>query len=227
MSMIINLFSVFDPVSSIGGVSLNWLRTLLFLILLPGGYWFVSARKLFFVKLLGHRLRKEIVVLLGASNFPGNLILCLGIFRFLFLNNVIGLIPYVFTGTSHIRVTLRLSLVCWVRFMLWGWINNSTHIFIHLVPQGTPRALIVFMVVIETVSNIIRPLTLRVRLAANMIAGHLLLTLLGDLMVKLGLLISFSILPVDLLLIILELAVAIIQSYVFLVLVSLYVREVN
>ncbi len=84
-----------------------------------------------------------------------------------------------------------------------------------------------FIVVIETVSNIIRPLTLSVRLMANIIAGHLLLTLLGDLIVKLGLLMSFSILPVDLLLVILELAVAIIQSYVFLVLISLYISEVN
>ncbi len=84
----------------------------LFLILLPGGYWFISSRKLFFVKLVSANLRKEIVVLLGASNYPGNLILCLGIFSFLFLNNVIGLVPYVFTGTSHIRVTLRLSLLC-------------------------------------------------------------------------------------------------------------------
>jgi F-type H+-transporting ATPase subunit a len=225
--MITNLFSVFDPVSSIGGLSLNWGRILLFLVLLPSVYWFVCSRKLFLVNLLGQTLRKEIIVLLGASSYPGNLALCLGIFSFLFLNNVIGLIPYVFTGTSHISVTFSLALIFWVRFMLWGWVNNRIHMFIHLVPQGTPSALIVFIVVIETVSNLIRPLTLSVRLAANIIAGHLLLTLLGDLIVKLGLVLSLGIFPVDILLLILELAVAIIQSYVFLVLVSLYAREVN
>lgn len=225
--MIINLFSVFDPVSSIGGTSLNWMSILLFLIMFPSIYWFVFSRKIFMVNLLGHILRKEIVVLLGSSNYPGSLVICLGIFSFLFLNNVIGLIPYVFTGTSHISVTFSLALIFWVSFMLWGWINNSVHMFTHLVPQGTPSALMIFIVLIETVSNIIRPVTLRVRLAANIIAGHLLLTLLGDLIVQLGPLLSFGVFPVDLLLIVLELAVAMIQSYVFLVLVSLYAREVN
>jgi F-type H+-transporting ATPase subunit a len=96
----------------------------------------------------------------------------------------------------------------------------------HLVPLGTPGVLIPFIVLIETVSNVIRPGTLAVRLAANMIAGHLLLVLLGNQ----GPSITFSLLRVllvtQILLLTLERAVAVIQSYVFAVLATLYSREV-
>ena len=99
--------------------------------------------------------------------------------------------------------------------------------FAHLVPQGTPSVLIPFIVLIERVSNIIRPGTLAVRLAANIIAGHLLLTLLGSV----GPSLSSSILSIlifsQILLLILESAVAVIQSYVFAVLRTLYTREIN
>ena len=101
--------------------------------------------------------------------------------------------------------------------------------FAHLVPNGTPGALMPFIVLIETVRNIIRPITLAVRLAANIIAGHLLLTLLGNT----GPFLSFSLSVLSLLIIaqilllILESAVAVIQSYVFAVLRTLYAGEVN
>jgi F-type H+-transporting ATPase subunit a len=98
-----------------------------------------------------------------------------------------------------------------------------------LVPQGTPPILIPFIVCIETIRNVIRPLTLAVRLAANIIAGHLLLTLLGNtgpIIINSTILIQILILS-QILLLILELAVSVIQSYVFAVLTTLYSREVN
>lgn len=96
----------------------------------------------------------------------------------------------------------------------------------HLVPLGTPGILIPFMVLIETISNIIRPGTLAVRLAANIIAGHLLLVLLGNQ----GPMVSSSVLSLllvtQIILLVLETAVAAIQSYVFAVLATLYSSEV-
>jgi len=97
----------------------------------------------------------------------------------------------------------------------------------HLVPLGTPNALIPFMVLIETTSNVIRPGTLAVRLAANMIAGHLLLVLLGNQGVSLTGFILGLLVTAQILLLTLERAVAVIQSYVFAVLTTLYSREVN
>ena len=95
----------------------------------------------------------------------------------------------------------------------------------HLVPVGTPRFLIPVIVIIETVRNIIRPLTLSIRLAANIVAGHLLLTLLGSQGPLLSLF-NLSLLIIGLfLLLLLEVAVACIQSYVFTILSSLYLNE--
>jgi len=95
------------------------------------------------------------------------------------------------------------------------------------VPQGTPGPLIPFIVLIETIRNVIRPITLAVRLAANIIAGHLLLTLLGRTGPSLSLTLVTLLLFSQVLLLTLEAAVAVIQSYVFAVLRTLYAREVN
>jgi len=97
----------------------------------------------------------------------------------------------------------------------------------HLVPQSTPGALMPFMVVIETIRNIIRPLTLAVRLMANIVAGHLLITLLGNQTTLTSGLIFLSLILTQIILLTLESAVAIIQSYVFAVLSTLYAREIT
>ena len=110
--------------------------------------------------------------------------------------------------------------------MIYGWIKTTNNIFIHLVPQGTPNVLIPFIVLIESIRNIIRPITLTIRLTANIIAGHLLLTLLRRLGCKIPLILIPILLLIQIILLILESAVAIIQSYVFSVLITLYTREI-
>ena len=98
--------------------------------------------------------------------------------------------------------------------------------FAHLVPLGTPIILIPFMVIIETIRNIIRPITLSVRLAANLTAGHLLLILLGESMVNRKILIIVTVTAAQFALMTLEAAVAVIQAYVFATLSTLYASEV-
>jgi F-type H+-transporting ATPase subunit a len=97
--------------------------------------------------------------------------------------------------------------------------------FAHLVPIRTPGILIPFIVIIERVRRVIRPLTLAVRLSANIIAGHLLITLLGNQLASFNIL--AIIVPAELLLVSLEIAVSLIQAYVFSTLMTLYVREVR
>lgn len=110
--------------------------------------------------------------------------------------------------------------------MIYGWVNHTIYMFAHLVPQGTPGPLLMFMVIIESIRNVIRPLTLSVRLGANMIAGHLLLTLLGGQAGVVGLR-SFFVIRGQLMMLVLEVAVAFIQAYVFVTLMTLYFGEVN
>nr|QVT11159.1 ATP synthase F0 subunit 6 [Rhagoletis pomonella] len=225
--MMTNLFSVFDPSSSIFNLSLNWMSTFLGLLIIPSVYWLMPSRYHVFWNSILLTLHKEFKTLLGPSSHSGSTFIFVSLFSLILFNNFMGLFPYIFTSTSHLTLTLTLALPLWLCFMIYGWINNTQHMFAHLVPQGTPAILMPFMVCIETISNVIRPGTLAVRLAANMIAGHLLLTLLGNTGPSLSYMIISLLLIGQIALLILESAVAIIQSYVFAVLSTLYSSEVN
>nr|YP_009509543.1 ATP synthase F0 subunit 6 [Cardisoma carnifex]AUM82368.1 ATP synthase F0 subunit 6 [Cardisoma carnifex] len=224
--MMTNLFSIFEPSSSIFNLSTNWVSTILGLMFLPYLYWASPSRwSLLWSKVI-QTLHKEFKALLQPSHI-GSTMLFVALFSLIVFNNFLGLLPYVFTSSSHMVMTLSLSLPLWLTLMLFGWIQHTKHMFAHLVPQGTPFALMPFMVLIETISNVIRPGTLAIRLAANMIAGHLLLTLLGGTGPSLSMSILFILISAQILLLILESAVAIIQSYVFAVLSTLYTSEIN
>nr|ASM82778.1 ATP synthase F0 subunit 6 [Neopanorpa chelata] len=225
--MMTNLFSVFDPSTNILNLSLNWLSTFLGLLMIPSLYWFMPSRFHLIWNNIILTLHNEFKTLLGPTGHVGSSFMFISLFSIILFNNFLGLFPYIFTSSSHLTLTLSLALPLWLSFMIYGWINHTQHMFAHLVPQGTPSVLMPFMVCIETISNMIRPGTLAVRLAANMIAGHLLLTLLGNT----GPSLSYSILSLliiaQIALLVLECAVAIIQSYVFAVLSTLYSSEVN
>jgi len=221
--MITNLFSVFDPRRSILNIQINWIRTILGIILLPYIYWLPPTRTSWVAVKITKILRKEFKLL---SSTKGLSTLVLPLLLLIIINNSLGLLPYVFTRTRHITITFTLALPIWLSFILYGWINHTNHIFTHLVPQGTPGPLIIFIVLIETVRNVIRPGTLAIRLAANIIAGHLLLTLLGNQGPRITLTLMSGLIITQILLLILESAVALIQSYVFVVLRVLYSSEV-
>nr|QXG19013.1 ATP synthase F0 subunit 6 [Chymomyza costata] len=224
--MMTNLFSVFDP-SGIFNLSLNWMSTFLGLLMIPSIYWLMPSRFNIFWNSILMVLHKEFKTLLGPSGHNGSSFIFISLFSMILFNNFMGLFPYIFTSTSHLTLTLTLALPLWLSFMLYGWINHTQHMFAHLVPQGTPAVLMPFMVVIETISNVIRPGTLAVRLTANMIAGHLLMTLMGNTGSSLSTIMVTLLVIAQIALLMLESAVAIIQSYVFAVLSTLYSSEVN
>nr|YP_009515639.1 ATP synthase F0 subunit 6 [Nannophya pygmaea]ATL58827.1 ATP synthase F0 subunit 6 [Nannophya pygmaea] len=225
--MMTNLFSVFDPSTSMFNLSINWMSTTIGLMLMPTMFWLIPTRMSSIWNNITKTLHNEFKTLLGVNALNGTTFIFISVFSLILFNNFMGLFPYIFTSSSHLAFTLTLSLPLWISFMVYGWINHTQHMFAHLVPQGTPGVLMPFMVCIETISNLIRPGTLAVRLAANMIAGHLLMTLLGST----GTSISYSILTLliitQIALLMLESAVSIIQSYVFAVLSTLYSSEVN
>nr|WNH18713.1 ATP synthase F0 subunit 6 [Syngnathus louisianae] len=147
---------------------------------------------------------------------------------FLISVNTLGLLPYTFTPTTQLSLNLGLAVPLWLATVIIGMRNQPTHSLAHLLPEGTPTPLIPVLIIIETISLFIRPLALGVRLTANLTAGHLLIQLTTTaVFVLLSIMPSVALLTLGLLLLltILEIAVAVIQAYVFVLLLSLYLQE--
>nr|YP_010360171.1 ATP synthase F0 subunit 6 [Rhinogobius davidi]UNQ32255.1 ATP synthase F0 subunit 6 [Rhinogobius davidi] len=147
---------------------------------------------------------------------------------FLITLNMLGLLPYTFTPTTQLSLNLGLAVPLWLATVLIGLRNQPTAALGHLLPEGTPAPLIPILIIIETISLFIRPLALGVRLTANLTAGHLLMQLIATAaFVLLPLMPTVALLTavVLLLLTMLEVAVAMIQAYVFVLLMSLYLQE--
>nr|ALB38440.1 ATP synthase FO subunit 6 [Vespula germanica] len=220
--MMSNLFSIFDPHSS-QNYSFNWLSIFIPWLLFPNQYWFKKSKTFMFWFTINQFLLKEF------NNFKkknySNIIILFSMFMMIVTMNFLGLFPYIFTASSHLSITLPLSLTVWLSIMFYNWYKMTNLSFAHLVPLNTPTALMMFMVLIETISNIIRPMTLAIRLSANMIAGHLLLCLLGSTGQIMELNLITLLILTQILLFMLELAVSVIQSYVFMTLMSLYSNE--
>nr|YP_740272.1 ATP synthase F0 subunit 6 [Solea senegalensis]BAF03545.1 ATPase subunit 6 [Solea senegalensis] len=142
--------------------------------------------------------------------------------------NLLGLLPYTFTPTTQLSLNMGLAIPLWLATVIIGMRNQPTHSLAHFLPEGTPTLLIPVLVIIETISLFIRPLALGVRLTANLTAGHLLIHLIAMATnVLFPLMPSVAILTGTLLLLLtlLEIAVAMIQAYVFVLLLSLYLQE--
>nr|YP_009772682.1 ATP synthase F0 subunit 6 [Gymnodiptychus pachycheilus weiheensis]QIZ11230.1 ATP synthase F0 subunit 6 [Gymnodiptychus pachycheilus weiheensis] len=147
---------------------------------------------------------------------------------FLLTINMLGLLPYTFTPTTQLSLNMGLAVPLWLATVIIGMRNQPTAALGHLLPEGTPILLIPVLIIIETISLFIRPLALGVRLTANLTAGHLLIQLIST-----AVLVLLPIMPtvaaltatVLFLLTLLEVAVAMIQAYVFVLLLSLYLQE--
>uniref|UniRef100_A0AAU7N373 ATP synthase subunit a n=1 Tax=Petalocephala arcuata TaxID=3078504 RepID=A0AAU7N373_9HEMI len=215
-----NLFSVFDPCT--GSFSLNWLSSFFFFFFVPLSFWFCKGSIMIFMNFFLFFFFNEIKNL---SNYLSSILFFLSLFIYIMVMNLVGLVPYIFTCSSHLVFSLGMSLPFWFGLMFFGWLNNLNSMFVHLVPIGTPYLLMPFMVLIETISNFIRPLSLAVRLSANMIAGHLLMSLLGNTTCN-DFFFFVLFFFVFFMIFVFEFCVSVIQSYVFVTLGVLYSSEV-
>nr|QFG71631.1 ATP synthase subunit 6 [Histiostomatidae sp. XFX] len=221
--MMTNLFSIFDPTLSI--VNLMPITFLYCLLFLPFFYWVSSLISSLFSKLSSF-FSSEISYSLGAIS-KGVVKTMGSVFLMLCFFNFFALFPFVFSLTSHMSVTFPLSFSLWFMVVVFFWFNFIYNFLSHLIPVGTPLGLMSFMVLVELISNFIRPIALTFRLTANMMAGHLLMSLIG------GALVGLSFLPMvlgsmfQMLLVFMELGVSIIQAYVFFTLLVLYMSEIN
>nr|ACJ69618.1 ATP synthase F0 subunit 6 [Venturia canescens] len=223
--MMSNLFSIFDSNTN-NFLELNWLSSIVNIFLIPMIYWTMSSRMIIMFKIIMMLMYNELKIIFKNKFNYLNSIFFISLFLNILFNNFMGMYPYIFTSSSHLIFSISYSLPLWITLMMFLWINNSNLAFAHMIPQGTPFILMPFMVIIETISNIIRPLTLSIRLTANMIAGHLLLTLLSENANSIFL-ITLIVIFIQIILLILEFSVSIIQSYVFTILSTLYTKETN
>jgi F-type H+-transporting ATPase subunit a len=157
----------------------------------------------------------------GRTYFP----FVLTLFTFILFCNVLGLVPYAFTVTSHIIVTLALALIVFISATIIGFIRNGFGYLKLFVPSGVPWPLLVILIPIEVISYFIRPFSLSIRLFANMMAGHMMLKVAAGFVVVLGLTAGWFALIAMVGLYALELLVAILQAYVFALLTCLYLSD--
>nr|YP_010262431.1 ATP synthase F0 subunit 6 [Eremias nikolskii]UIX22836.1 ATP synthase F0 subunit 6 [Eremias nikolskii] len=142
--------------------------------------------------------------------------------------NTLGLLPYTFTPTTQLSMNMALAIPAWLMTVLVGLRNQPTTSLGHLLPEGTPTPLIPMLIVIETASLLIRPIALGVRLTANLTAGHLLMQLISSAtLATMNTLMAASSMALMTLILLscLEMAVALIQAYVFTLLLTLYLQE--
>nr|WAO28620.1 ATP synthase F0 subunit 6 [Ibidoecus plataleae] len=210
-----SMFSSFDPSIYVAGglyVPLKWLVVTFVLALpfwdknlIPGSPWFAGL----FAKSFGTK---------GSSKFMTS-----GIFLFILFCNILSLVPYSFSSTSHLVFNLFIAMPIWVSSLLLLVKSSKMKALGHFVPSGAPLVLAPFLFFIELISFFIRPISLSVRLMANMMAGHFLIILLTDMVSKSFVLIFMVNLSSFLLFY--ELGVSVVQAYVFSMLSSLYLEE--
>ncbi len=157
----------------------------------------------------------------GRQYFP----FIFSLFMFVLFGNLLGLVPYSFTFTSHIVVTAALALTVIFGVTVIGVVKHGFHFFSFFVPKGVPALLLPLMIPIEVISYLSRPVSLSIRLFANMMAGHTMLKVFAGFVVVLGFLGGWAPLAMDVALTAFELLVAFLQAYVFTVLTCIYLND--
>nr|YP_010574752.1 ATP synthase F0 subunit 6 [Doris odhneri]UZI00323.1 ATP synthase F0 subunit 6 [Doris odhneri] len=156
---------------------------------------------------------------------PGFPLMLFALMLFLLFMNFMGLVPFVYGPTSNIWVSASLALVFWSLLIFSGWTKFPVESAAHFAPAGAPSALIPLLVVIETASILIRPLTLTIRIIANISAGHIIMGLIATSLVAPSLFGVSLMFPIHIGYNMFEVFVCSIQAYVFSVLVKLYGEE--
>nr|YP_009911414.1 ATP synthase F0 subunit 6 [Syntheosciurus granatensis]QLD21870.1 ATP synthase F0 subunit 6 [Syntheosciurus granatensis] len=196
-------------------------------ILFPSPNRLVNNRLVSFQQWLIQLVLKQMMTMHNLKGRTWSLML-ISLIMFIGSTNLLGLLPHSFTPTTQLSMNLGMAIPLWAGAVITGFRHKTKASLAHFLPQGTPIPLIPMLVIIETISLFIQPMALAVRLTANITAGHLLMHLIGGATLVLTsistptAIITFVIL---ILLTILEFAVALIQAYVFTLLVSLYLHD--
>ena len=147
------------------------------------------------------------------------------LFMFVLFCNMLGMLPYSFTVTSHIIVTFALAAIIFIGVTIIGFVNHGVGYLKLFIPSGVPVVLLPIIVIIEMISYLARPVSLSVRLFANMMAGHTMLKVFGGFVISLGIIGGWLPLSFTVALIGLEILIAFLQAYVFAILTCIYLND--
>nr|BCG06013.1 ATP synthase 6 [Hylobates albibarbis] len=196
-------------------------------LLIPTSKYLINNRLITTQQWLIQLTLKQMMTMHNTKGRTWSLML-ISLITFIATTNLLGLLPHSFTPTTQLSMNLAMAIPLWAGTVATGFRLKAKNTLAHLLPQGTPTPLIPMLIIIETISLFIQPVALAVRLTANITAGHLLMHLIGAATMALSTIsppmtpIIFTVLA---LLTILEIAVALIQAYVFTLLVSLYLHD--
>lgn len=197
-------------------------------LIFPTSKHLINNRLITIQQNLTQLILKQIIITHNTKGQTWSLILT-SLIIFIATTNLLGLLPHSFTPTAQLSINLAMAIPLWAGTVFTGLRFKTKSSLAHFLPQGTPTPLIPILVVIETISLFIQPVALAVRLTANITAGHLLIHLIGSAVLTLiaidFLATSLTLILLLILLTILEIAVALIQAYVFTLLVSLYLHD--
>nr|ALR68860.1 ATP synthase F0 subunit 6 [Colobus angolensis palliatus] len=196
-------------------------------LLLPTSKHLINNRLITIQQNLIQLTMKQIMTTHNAKGQTWSLML-MSLIIFITMTNLLGLLPHSFTPTTQLSMNLAMAIPLWAGTVVAGLRFKTKSSLAHLLPQGTPTPLIPMLVIVETASLFIQPMALAVRLTANITAGHLLMHLIGGATLTLSTIsLPAASLTLTLLVLftILEVAVALIQAYVFTLLVSLYLHD--
>nr|ALP86215.1 ATP synthase F0 subunit 6 [Prosciurillus leucomus] len=221
-----NLFASFITPTMMG-LPIVVLIILLPNILFPSPNRLITNRLISLQQWLIQLVLKQMMTMHNPKGRTWSLML-ISLIIFIGSTNLLGLLPHSFTPTTQLSMNLGMAIPLWAGAVIMGFRHKTKASLAHFLPQGTPIPLIPMLIIIETISLFIQPMALAVRLTANITAGHLLMHLIGGATLVLASIspptavITFIIL---ILLTLLEFAVALIQAYVFTLLVSLYLHD--
>lgn len=196
-------------------------------ILFPSATRLINNRLVSIQQWLIRLTTKQIITIHSKKGQTWALIL-MSLIIFIGSTNLLGLLPHSFTPTTQLSINLGMAIPLWAGAVILGFRHKTKLSLAHFLPQGTPLPLIPILIIIETISLFIQPMALAVRLTANITAGHLLIHLIGSAtlaLINISIITALITFLILVLLTVLEFAVALIQAYVFTLLVSLYLHD--
>nr|YP_010610621.1 ATP synthase F0 subunit 6 [Opisthoteuthis californiana]WAP91376.1 ATP synthase F0 subunit 6 [Opisthoteuthis californiana] len=228
--MMMDIFSSFDDHNStiFSMYLLMWIVSVWSLFFINSSMWILPSNIFNSISYPKHIINIQMTRSFS-MNMGGFSLILSSLFITIINFNLLGLLPYMFSLTSHLSMSFCLSLPLWLSLIISSYQNNYYSSFASLLPTGTPSFLIMFLPIIELLSISVRPVTLAIRIAANISAGHIILTLIGNYLTFS--ILSFNILTMILIMIIqtmyfmFEIGIGIIQGYIFTLLITLYTDD--